>query len=507
MTMILIIAPPADDPDAPEAPSNQEHSGRVRVRRHRLYLTGLLMGLASAAAAADTTSTPSPETAPGVAAGAAAETVAEAPAGTLADEAAGDPAAPRGGDAGAETLESILGEVADPLAQIERQIEAREYDYALRWLEQRVDEIENSSHRFDGRLVRPLVLLGDAHAGLGEYAEALDQYRRAIHLSRVNSGLNAPEQVEIVYREANTLKALGDYDQANDREEYAYHVLTRSHAPTDENLLPGIYHLARWYEKTSNVFAARALYEQALEIIEANEKQGTLEAVPALRGVAASYRMERFPPYYVQDLPEPTTNLVDASVLQNQSSITVNNFPAGEEALQKVVRIHRAQENPNPVEVAEAVLDLADWYTLFDKRDRAEKLYDHAWSLMAEADGFDVAGYFAEPRLLYFPAPGDPSPPPLEERGEPITGYVELAFDVTQDGYVRGLQTVASEPPGLMDFRVRKSMRLARYRPMLVDGAPIATEQHKFRHEFPYYLEREEQAGPAPATATAARSR
>ncbi len=494
MTMILFIAPSADDFDTRDAPSNQERTGRIRIRRRRLYLTGLLMGLASSAAAAGATSTTSPDTVP------------EVRAGTPAEEAPGNPPAPRGGADGAETLEAILGEVADPLAQIERQIEAQEYSYAVRWLEQRVDEIVDSSHRFDGRLVRPLVLLGDAHAGLGEYAKALDQYRRAIHLSRVNSGLNAPEQVEIVYREANTLKALGDYDQANDREEYAYHVLTRSHAPTDEDLLPGIYHLARWYEKTSNVFAARALYEQALEIIEANDKQGTLEAVPALRGVAASYRMERFPPYYVQDLPQPTTNLVDASV-QNESSITVNNFPAGEEALQKVVKIHRAQESPDPAEVAEAVLDLADWYTLFGKRDRAQKLYDHAWSLMAEVDSVDVAGYFAEPRLLYFPAPGDPSPPPVEERGEPMTGYVELAFDVTEDGYVRSLQTVASEPPGLMDFRVRKSMRLARYRPVLVDGVPISTEQHTFRHEFPYYLEREEQAGPSRATATAARSR
>ena len=91
--------------------------------------------------------------------------------------------------------------------------------------------------------------------------------------------------------------------------------------------------------------------------------------------------------------------------------------------------------------------------------------------------------------------------PPVEDRGERTTGYVEVAFDVTEDGYVRGLNTVGSQPDGLMDFRVRKSLRLARYRPMLVDGVPVAKQAHTYRHEFPYYSPRED--GPRTAAASA----
>jgi hypothetical protein len=146
------------------------------------------------------------------------------------------------------------------------------------------------------------------------------------------------------------------------------------------------------------------------------------------------------------------------------------------------------------------VLDLADWYTLFDKANRAEPLYAHAWELMTEVEGFDVVSYFAEPELLYFPAPGNPPAPPVEKRGDRGTGYVEVAFDVTDDGYVRGLHTVGSQPDGLMDFRVRKSLRLARYRPMLVDGVPVVKEAHTYRHEFPYYPEPEGDPQTAAAT-------
>lgn len=421
------------------------------------------------------------------------------PAGTVPDPAGiGTPAArtpgsadhpagtPPADDTAPVTLDEALGERADPLNDIEQQIEAQEYAPAIRTLERRIDDIQERSHRYDRRLVRPLTLLGDAEAGLGEYDSALDHYRRALHLSRVNDGLNSPDQVDIVYREAETFKALGDYRQANDREEYAYHVLNRAHDPMDENLLPGIYHLAGWYEKISNVFAARTLYEQAVRIIDAHDKLETAEAIPALEGIANSYRLERFPPYYLADIDRPESSVVTPNAVRHQA-ITVNNFPAGESALQRIVSIRQQNRDQDPIALAEAVLELADWHTLFDKTRRAVPLYAHAWDIMSDVESFDVVGYFSEPKLLYFPAPGNPTPPPVNQRGERSTGYVEVAFDVTEDGRVRDLSTVASEPDGLMDFRVRKSLRLARYRPMLVDGVPVATASHTYRHEFPYY--------------------
>lgn len=396
---------------------------------------------------------------------------------------------------------AMADEFTDPLDGVEQQLAAEEFDEALSWLAQRLNDIEAESHRFDPGLVRPLTLLGDAQAGLGNYDQALEHYQRALHLSRINGGLNTPDQVEIVYREANAMKALGAYQEANDREEYAYHILTRAHDPTDEALLPGIYHLARWYERTSNVFAARALYEQATQIIEANDKLDTAAAIPALQGIAKTYRMERFPPLYASQV-DPHESSVVVSRTQRQS-VSVNSFSTGESALQRIVRIRQSQQPVNRIALASSVLDLADWYTLFDKTPRAEALYGHAWELMSEVEDFDVASYFAEPELLYFPAPDNPSTPPAEKRGERSTGYVEVAFNVTDDGYVRDLDTVASQPEGLMDFRVRKSLRIARYRPMLVDGIPVRKDRFTYRHEFPFYPERDSEDSGIQVTTTA----
>lgn len=464
--------------------------------RLRLRLTALLLAAtvcwttAAAAATADDAAVPQVPTP------AAEEDAAAAPEAIPAPE----PEAP---DTNAEpasvtaTLESLDVELGDPLDTVERQLDAQEFAAAVPWLEDHIEAIEANSHRFDDRLVRPLTLLGDALSGMGRHDEALDHYQRAVHLTRVNQGLTAPEQVAIVYREANAYKALGDWQQANGREEYAYHVLTRAHDPLDEALLPGIYHLAGWYQTINNVFAARALYERAVGILDTHGKGNSVAAIPALQGVALSYRLERFPRFYAPDLDASQSTMPTALVSQPMS---VNNFPAGEAALQKVIQIRQQQQPDNPVALAESVLDLADWYTLFDKDRRAEPLYGHAWDILAAAPGVDAASYFADPLLLFYPAPSPPSMPPPEERGDSITGFVEVAFQVTSDGMVRDLNTVASEPSGLMDFRVRKSLRLARYRPMLVDGVPVAKPAHTYRHEFPYYAQpaQSEDQGAAP---------
>jgi tetratricopeptide (TPR) repeat protein len=446
--------------------------------------------------------TPEPDQAPPAGDAPASETDLHA-----ADDGAADHAAVAD-DASAERIEDMLDDSGDPLKQIEQQIQTKEYDAAVRWLEDHVEEVESTSHRFENGLVRPLTLLGDAYVGKGEFVTALEHYQRAIHLSRVNDGLNSPTQVEIVYREAHALKALGEFRQANDREEYAYHVLTRAHDPTDEKLLPGIYHLAQWYERTSNVFAARALYQHAVTIISANEKLDTPEAIPAFQGLASSYRMERFPSFLRTDMEPAGASGVMANTGGTggvQQQLSVNNFPAGEAALQRIVRIRQAQQPFDQLALAEAVLELADWYTLFDKPQRSVPLYAHAWELLEGIEGYDVASRFAQPELLYFPTPENPSAPAAVDRGAADTGYVEVAFDVTDTGHVRSLNTVGSLPDGLMDFRVRKSLRVARYRPMLVDGVPVAKQAHVYRHEFPYFQAREddESGGDEPAAATA----
>lgn len=383
-----------------------------------------------------------------------------------------------------ESIESVLQETTSDLMEMENQIQAGEYTLPEAWLNAYVDRIQRNSHRFDEQLVKPLTLLGDIESARGNYDQALDIYGQAVHIQRVSSGLVSPGQVEIVHREADVYRSMGDVKNANEREEYAFHVLKAAYAAYDQNLLPGVFRLAQWYSSTNNLYAARALYQRSVDILTANGRGGSPEAVPALEGLAMTYRQERFPPYFVVT---STSSAPGASASRAfEAPINIGDYPRGEQALQQIVQIRRDNGN-DALQVSEAVLDLADWYLLFDRPKRAMPLYDFAFDLLNETEGVDAPAFFAEPRLLHFPAPSDPRPPALGTDTEPLVGFVELSFDITPNGFVRDLKTVNSSPEGMMDFRVRKSIRASRFRPAIIDGEPIKTEEQSFRHEFTYY--------------------
>ena len=394
-----------------------------------------------------------------------------------------------------ETIEDALDQPASPLDSVAERIANTEYDEAEEFLTRFIRAIEVARHRFDPDLARPLTLLGDVHQGRGEFDEALASYQRAVHINRVNSGLYAPAQVEVVYRESRTLQALGDLSGANDREEYAYEVLLKSHGAYSEAMLPGTFHLADWYRQTYNIYPARGLYQTAFNIFEVNGKAATLSAIPALEGLVATYLMERFPPFYVGsgDEASPFNQLARSSSRTPsyaQQQITLTSAHKGEQALQRVISIYRDDPNTDPMLVAEAILQLADWHLRFEAFRKAHPLYQHVFKLMTDIESVDAQAYFSEPTLLNLPLPADPKPPPASLREEERTGFVELSYRISANGSIQALKTVASEPEGMMDFRVRRSMRASRYRPRLVDGQAVETEPVTYRHEFRYFPKR-----------------
>ena len=399
--------------------------------------------------------------------------------------------------AAVERIEQALGETASPLDAVAVDIDNAEYEKAQAFLNPYIRALEAARHRHHGHLARPLTLLGDAQFGLGQYDEALQSYALAVHVSRVSDGLFTPKQVEAVYKQSEALQRLGDAEEAASREEYAFEVLWKAHGPDSEALLPGIFRLAKWHNDNYNIFAARALFEQALRIHAANGDEKSPKAIPALQGLAETYRMERFPPFYASEREAPafaTSTRPGMRTSAFDAPLTFNNFPVAERALQAVIHIRREDPAGGPLPVSEAILDLADWHLLWERFNKAEVLYEHVYAVMQQLDSVDAVTYFAKPKLLHLPLPKDPKRPSGQRamQGKESSGFVEVAFRVSPTGGVQKMRVVASEPEGMMDFPVRRSLRNARYRPVLVDGQTAAFEQQTYRHEFSYFEQAED---------------
>ena len=388
------------------------------------------------------------------------------------------------------TTEIESPQVADPTgtAFLEQQIQRGEADMASLQLEVMIQQIEAIHHRYHEDLIEPLTLLGDAQVQLGQHDDAIETYGRARHVARVSKGLFSEAQLPIVYRESELFQGIGDLDAAGQSEEYAYEISRRVFAGPDLQAIPAISRLASFYIQTNNPISARTLLMSGLAIHERNGTDSSPEAIPILNGIAQTHRLTRFPPFYVTDSsdnrlegPTPSLNTRDLDA----QYVVVNSFPQGERALQKVVEIQRTHFADDPLKELNAILELADWHLLFERFQAADTLYTHVYNQMAERN-LRPEDLFSEPKLLYFPRPENPRRGTRSE-SLPQEGLVTLEFNVNKQGRIRSLRTVASEPPKLMDFRVRRSMRIARFRPQYVEGQAVLTEAHLFTYKFPYF--------------------
>jgi hypothetical protein len=279
------------------------------------------------------------------------------------------------------------------------------------------------------------------------------------------------------------------------------------------DMLPATFRLGDWHLKTHNVLLARAAYQQAERTLaEAGQLQGQ-PAIRALRGVATTYRLERFPPVYQRPSDEeieggttlPARPYDDNSPFSEDAVVYVNNFPQGERALNRLANMMLGDPTASALDKAEALTELADWYLLFDRQERATPLYVEARRILVEA-GLPQADRFSEPEVLYFPEPPPLKAPAPDDREEMRLGRVKVGFSVTPGGDVNDLVTLEVEPESNMEYRVRRSMRIARYRPPLVDDQLTAATGQTFLYEYRYYPKKANVPPPEPPLKASARS-
>ncbi len=368
------------------------------------------------------------------------------------------------------------------VADLSARMQVGEFAEVAAEAERLVAEIEGEVGRYHSTLGDPLTVLGDARLRQGDSEGALQAYDRAKHIVRLNDGVQGLAQLPLLYREAEAFVALGDRASANERHEFAYSLKARVYGKDDPRLVPGIKQLIDWYLTNYKFRAAQVLYEQLMDIVEEHYPPGDRRKIEVLRGYADTYRQRRFgvrepgrggfsawPPGYSKDPP-----------WYRRSS-----YRRGKQALRDVLDLTRETTGISDIEVAAAMVELADWNLLHYEHGIAMSYYRRAWALL-EADDAARADVFEKPTALYLRLPQDPAQV-SEYQGTPQDGVVQLALTVTHRGDVVGRKTLRAEPHNLMEFRLRKAAKLARYRPAFQDGNPVARRDLRLEFRYKYY--------------------
>ena len=366
------------------------------------------------------------------------------------------------------------------LGSLRAGLEGREYATVAGEAERLVAEIERASDRYAPALIEPLTFLGDARMGLDEPAAALEAYDRAKHITRITEGVQSLEQLRLLYREAVALDAMGDRSGANERHEFAYSLRRREHGVDSLEMLPAINDLVGWYRHHYKFRPAQILYENALDILREHYEPDDELIIGALRGYVDTFRQRRF------GTREPGRGGFSAwppGENRDPPWYKTRSYIRGKNALAEVLELIEGKPTSTDAEIAAAMLELADWYLLYDESGLAMRYYRSAWNLLKD-DQQALEAAFANPTPLYVPRP-DRRAKAVEENAR-SDGIVVLALTITHRGDVVGRKTLRAEPPDIMEFKVRKAAKRAVYRPAFADADPVRWKGLTLEYRYEY---------------------
>ena len=150
-----------------------------------------------------------------------------------------------------------------------------------------------------------------------------------------------------------------------------------------------------------------------------------------------------------------------------------------------MVNVYANNPDSPPWAEAKAKVELGDWYLLFNKWQSALAIYQESHDALkaGNIDQQQIDLLFGHPVALPDLPLVDSSVVDDEEENQP---YVLVSFDVTPYGRARNVTIIESMPEDNVRIRsrVRKALKLAKFRPRFENGAPALTTGMTHRYLF-----------------------
>jgi hypothetical protein len=363
----------------------------------------------------------------------------------------------------------------------------------VRAYEQAIAELEVSEGAFSPQLSEQLLGLGLALQRNGNHAEAIQVFKRGVHLARINEGLYSRRQLALLQGEIASHVAMGAFTDADERQRYLYRVQARTLSDTTRG--EALMQHALWQrqayearlgeEPVTRLTRMWSLYRLALsEYVEA-EGETSKDLLPPLYGMLrAQYLLSGF-------VGEQTTGRYRLSGVypdEHSSQMAYRNesYKQGSAVIRAIYDVRVAQEDASLVDSIESMVMLADWKLWHGKRSDAMETYGRLFAELASQDaakGF-VEDVFSRPEPLPNIRGVRALPPPIGESERERDGLLLLEFAVTDRGRVVDLERL-DEYPG-NDTRAEDIMRRLRqtpFRPRISDGLPVRTEGVRWAYD------------------------
>jgi tetratricopeptide (TPR) repeat protein len=330
--------------------------------------------------------------------------------------------------------------------------------------------IENIEGIISPRLINPLMGLAAAYNATGLYDLGLPAYERSLRINHVELGLQNEPQMAIRDGLTESHIGLGDLNKADFQQEVQLTITKNEYGENSERLLPSIYKLAEWYQRTNQPEQEAYQYRTALRLIQNNTDKQSPDQIDVLRNLATVYQRS--------NMPAETMRL-----------------------LKRAYRINAEADEPDPLLAADIQVQIGDVYNLFGNRRNAQRYYVGAWNTLEQLGGQEtlLEEYFAMPVHLgnsnlteVYPNNLQTMTDYQQDPDKFMSGHITAKFDVDTSGRVQNIRIIESDPTGLLDKHVRMKLSRQNYRPQILDGIPVEAKDEQLQHQFSYEFQRED---------------
>ena len=231
-----------------------------------------------------------------------------------------------------------------------------------------ITDLESRQGAYAPGLAEQLVGLGRSYQDQGLYPEAIKVLKRAVHVSRINNGLNDSVQIPLLEQLIQALIANGDYVAADERQYYLYRLQRRLYRSTDPQMSAAMMRRAKWErqaytlsvgeESFSRVMNMWQLYSTVVNNIAKTEGNTSVLLLEPLNGmVEAQYLIATYDgdtnagiPFGAGGASKPDT--------ANFNLVQINNYRQGQAVLGAIRDVLRDTESVLSSKSTEALLDL-----------------------------------------------------------------------------------------------------------------------------------------------------
>ena len=352
----------------------------------------------------------------------------------------------------------------------------------------KIAEVESTGGPYADGLVEPLSSLGKYYQSIGETDEAIDVYRRALHVARVNDGLINTRQLPVLRQMMELYRSTDDRYALDASYEYFFRLQRLGVPPYTQAKMDAIFEYLSWQREAYTTRLDGTARNRLLQTYEVNERI-LLSMAEAPEFNVAWYRQlvsSQIHNLYLLLGDEPIEDQLEP-ILSGANHAGL--ISSEDRVRRRIEYIQRAGVNlgsrliMDQIDRSEALepqqragmwVELGDWYQWNSELKRANESYRGAIALLRES-GHDelIERWLGEPVEL-----PDENAVWLQRRDKPLRdrSVVAVRYDVSARGDVSNTEVlqVAEEASG-ESMRIRRMLRDTHFRPRLASGEPEAT--------------------------------